>query len=97
VKRAKGLSGEPMGRAHTNPLFDTREYIVEFTDGTTENYFANVIAENMYLQIDAEGPHQYQLLQEIVDHRSDGSAVTRDNGFHISKNGNRVPRPTTKG
>ena len=96
VKRAKGSSGEPLGRAHTNPLFDTREYIVEFTDGTTQNYFANVIAENMYSQIDADG-HQYQLLQEIVDHRSDGSAVTRDNGFHRSKNGNRVPRPTTKG
>ena len=95
VKRAKGSSGEPLGRAHTNPLFDTREYIVEFTDGTTDKYFANVIAENMYSQIDAEG-HQYQLLQEIVDHRSNGSAVTRDNGFHISKNGNRVPRPTTK-
>ncbi|KAI2504684.1 Reverse transcriptase (RNA-dependent DNA polymerase) [Fragilaria crotonensis] len=25
VKRAKGTSGEPIGRAHTNPLFDTRE------------------------------------------------------------------------
>ena len=33
VKRAKGTSGEPIGRAQTNPLFDTREYVVEFTDG----------------------------------------------------------------
>ena len=95
-KHAEGSSGEPLGRAHTNPLFDTREYIVEITDGKTENYFANVIAENVYSQIDAEG-HQYQLLQEIVDHRSDGLGVSRDNGFHISKNGNRVPRPMTKG
>ena len=45
IKRAKGTSGEPIGRAHANPLFDTREYVVEFTDGSTENYFANVIAE----------------------------------------------------
>ena len=50
VKRAKGTSGDPIGRAHSNPLFDTREYVVEFTDGSTENYFANVIAECMYAQ-----------------------------------------------
>ena len=44
VKRAKGTSGKPIGRAHANPLFDTREYVVEFTDGSMENYFPNVIA-----------------------------------------------------
>jgi hypothetical protein len=55
VKRAKGTSGEPIGRAHSNPLFDTREYVVEFTDGSTENYFANVIAKCMYTQVDSEG------------------------------------------
>ena len=39
VKRAKGTSGDPIGRAHSNPLFDTREYVVEFTDGSTEKLF----------------------------------------------------------
>ena len=67
VKRAKGASGEPIGQAHANPLFDTREYVVEFTDGSTDNYFANIIAECMYAQIDAEG-NQYQLLSKIMDH-----------------------------
>ena len=38
VKRAKGTSGEPIGRAHANPLFNTREYVVEFTDGSSKNY-----------------------------------------------------------
>ena len=29
VKRAKGTSGEPIGRVYANPLFDdTREYVV---------------------------------------------------------------------
>ena len=28
-RRAKGILGEPIGRAHTNPLFDTHEYVVE--------------------------------------------------------------------
>ena len=96
VKRAKGTSGEPIGRAHTNPLFDTREYVVEFTDGTTENYFANVVAECMYAQVDSEG-RQFQLLQEITDHKSDNSAISVANGFVTSRNGNRVPKVTTRG
>ena len=96
VKRAKGTSGDPIGRAHTNPLFDTREYVVEFTDGSTENYSANVIAECMYAQVDAEG-NQFQLLDEITDHRSDNLAIRIDDGFVTSQSGNRVPKPTTRG
>jgi hypothetical protein len=34
IKCAKGIGGEPVGGAHANPFFDTREYEVEFTDGT---------------------------------------------------------------
>jgi Reverse transcriptase (RNA-dependent DNA polymerase) len=96
IKRAKGTTGQPIGRSHANPLFDTREYVVEFTDGSTENYFANVIAENMYAQVDDEG-RQYQLLDDIADHRSDGTALRIENGFTVSKNGNRVPKQTTRG
>ena len=96
IKRAKGTTGQPIGRSHANPLFDTREYVVEFTDGSTENYFANVIAENMYAQVDDEG-RQYQLLDDIADHRSDGTALRIGNGFTVSQNGNRVPKQTTRG
>ena len=74
--------------AHSNPLFNTREYVVDLTDGSTENYFANVIAECMYAQVDSEG-NQYQFLSEITDHRSDNSAVPVADGFVISRNGNR--------
>jgi hypothetical protein len=96
IKRAKGTTGQSIGRGHANPLFDTREYVVEFTDGSTENYFANVIAENMYAQVDDEG-RQYQLLDEIADHRSDGTALRIEDGFTVSHNGNRVPKQTTRG
>ena len=81
VKQAKGTHGEPIGCAHNNPLFDTREYVVEFTDaGSSENYFADVIAKCMYAQIDAEG-NQYQLLSEITDHKS---ATLVEDGYTIS-------------
>jgi hypothetical protein len=36
IKCAKGIGGEPVSHAHANPLFDTRVYEVEFTNGTIE-------------------------------------------------------------
>ena len=51
----RGHDGEPIGVAHNNRLFDTREYDVEFTDGSIEKYAANIIAENMFAQVNYEG------------------------------------------
>ena len=33
IKRARGADGQLKGKAHKNPLFDSREYLVEFEDG----------------------------------------------------------------
>jgi hypothetical protein len=96
VKRARDINGNPIGRAHSNPLLDSREYHVEFTDGTQERYAANIIAENMYAQVDEEG-RQFQVLEEIVDHMKDNSAVPISEGYTTSRNGERKPKITTKG
>ena len=69
VKRAKNDAGDPIGRRHANPKMDTREYEVEFIDGTTERYSANIVAENIYSQCNLEG-NQYLVLKEIVDHKA---------------------------
>jgi len=45
LKRSRGQDGQVIGRAHANPLFDTREYDVEFTDGAVDKCAANIIAE----------------------------------------------------
>ena len=43
---------------------------MEFTDGTEENYFGNVIAENIFAQqVDSEG-HQDQVLEDDTQARS---------------------------
>jgi hypothetical protein len=96
VKRAKGEDGNPLGLQHKNPLFDTRSYTVEFPDGSTAEYQANVIAENLFSQSDSEG-RQYMVMNEISDHKKDGRAIQISNGFTISKNGNKVPKQTTIG
>ena len=57
-----------------NPLLDTREYEVEFPDGSIDILSTNTIAENLYSQVDQEG-NSYAVLSGIVDHRKDNSAV----------------------
>ena len=96
IKRARGNDGEPIGRGHNNPMFDTRQYEVEFTDGTREKYQANVIVENMYAQADSEG-NQYLLLDEITDHRKDASAIPISEGTIRNRSGTEKPKVTTRG
>ena len=48
--------GSVIGRAHANPILDTRTYEVEFPDEQTAEMAANVIAQNMYASMcDEEG------------------------------------------
>jgi hypothetical protein len=95
-KCARTEAGSLIGNAHTNPLFDTREYECVFDDGNVERYTANIIAENLYSQCDSEG-RSFLVLQEIVDHSKDNSALSIADGFTESFNGNRVPKKTTRG
>ena len=80
MKRLRGLDGEPIGQLHNNPLFDTWEYEVESTDGSHEKYQVNIIAENMFAQVDSEG-NQNLLLKEITDHKHDNSAIPISDGM----------------
>jgi ribosomal protein L31E len=96
IKCSRGLDDEPIRRAHANPLFDTREYKIKSTDGTREKYQANVIAENMFAQVDTKG-NQFLLLQEITDHKSDNSAIPISEGMIHGANGEPKPKITTRG
>ena len=59
---------------YTNPIFDTQEYTVKFDDQDVTKLTANKITVSMYTQCDPEG-NQYQLLADIVDHRSNDKAL----------------------
>ena len=96
VRRLHNGEGTPKGKRNENPMLDTREYVVEFNDGSLDTLTANQIAENIYSQVDSEG-HHHVLLDEIIDHRKTAAAVSIDDGYIISKNGNKVPRKTTVG
>ena len=48
----------------------------------------------MHSALDSEG-HHYFFITEIIDHRKDDSAVTKENGF--TRNHYNIPKKTTKG
>ncbi len=75
-----------------------------FPDGSTQQYAANVITENMLSQVDDKGHHfqlvdneghHYQLLDYyIIDHRKSGKAVERGADGYVTrtKSGKRKKR-----
>ena len=96
IKCSWGLDGEPIGRVHINPLFDTHKYEIKFTDGLREKYTSNIIAENIFAQVDDEG-HQFQIIDKITDHRKDNSAVPISDGMIRNANGMAKPKKSTRG
>jgi hypothetical protein len=56
-----------IGHSHINPVLDTSLYDVEFDDGRVGTYAANVIAENIFKQVDTDG-RTVVLFDEILDH-----------------------------
>jgi hypothetical protein len=95
IGRKRDSDGNPVGMAHPNPIVDTRVYEVVFHDGHVEEYAANVIAENMYAQVDAEG-NQFTLLQEIIEHRKDDLALNVED-MYVQGTNNPSMKKSTKG
>ena len=67
-----------IGSPNENPYLNTVLYDVEFEDGTCQQYGANIIAENMWRNVDDEGHHS-DTLDSILDLRLKPNAVK--NGF----------------
>ena len=97
VKRQKvDENGFQVGMYHNNPLLDTRAYEVEFNNGTIEILTANIIAKNLLAQVDEEG-HRQLLLDEIINHHTDTTAIRKKNGFIQTPHGNKRRELTTRG
>jgi hypothetical protein len=93
IKRAKGEDGQPLGTRNVNPILDTRMYTVQLSDGSHCELSANIIAENLYAQVNEQG-HQQLIFWEIIGHRTNGEytnemPIKTGSNFHLPK--------TTKG
>jgi hypothetical protein len=96
-RRHDNKSGLPVGTQNANPILDTQQYEVEFPDGTTDTFTANLIAENLYSQIDNEG-RTHQVMREITDPRKNKQALSRDDGFTVSaRSETKSPKITLRG
>ena len=95
TKRACDNDGNPIGRANDNPILDSRQYIVKFEDGMEAELAANVIAQAMYAQCDAEG-NQYVMFDSITDFRRSTTALTYADQ-KSTKNGRTYMRRSTAG
>lgn len=53
--RKRDQVGNPIGIANKNPILDMHVYEVTFPNGHMEEYAVNIIAQNVYSQLDSEG------------------------------------------
>jgi len=97
TRRKRDSDGNLIGHANSNPILDTRVYEVVFPDGNISEYATNVITENIFAMVDDEG-YENALFKAIIDHRCDRNlAVSAQEAWITSHNGNKHPRLTTKG
>ena len=66
VAQSHNAGGNIMGRAHAIPIMDTILYQVEFAGGKIIELTANVIAEPMYIQCNADV--NYNLILDVLGH-----------------------------
>ena len=97
IGQSRDKEWKTIGTFNQNPILNTKVYDVIFPDGSISQYAANIIAENIYSQIDEDG-YRYQLLLKcILDHCKGGRAVPKSEGYVVSKNRNKARKQTTKG
>lgn len=92
MAKVKGNSndadGNIIGNYNDNLFLNTMVYDVEFPDGAIKEYAANIIAENMYAQIDPHG-RSHTILDCILDFKKDSTALSKDDMYITNKSGRR--------
>ena len=61
LRHKHDAEGKLISHSHENPIMDSRIYDVVFSDGEVLAYSTNVIAENLYSQVDDEGHQQVMM------------------------------------
>ena len=64
-----------VGNFDSNSTLNSIIYDLELPDGAVKQYASNVIAENMYSQVDYNG-HSAGTIDVIVDYSKDDTVVT---------------------
>ena len=89
-------NGNVIGRANKNPIFDNREYAVEFKDGEEAEPAVNTIAQSMCTQCDPDG-NQYVMFDSIVNYRRSTTALCCADQKDLKKDNRYFMRRLTAG
>ena len=87
---------KPLGIGTSNPITNTRIYEVDYLDGTVKTLAANVIANNLFSQVDQIG-HRQLLIDQIIDRRKTLELFEEKDAFYSTRNGKLERKETTKG
>ena len=68
-----------VGTANPNPILESREYEVQFSDGSYSNYATNVLIENVHAKVDDHGRTETKM-KGISNHRVNDIAISKSNG-----------------
>ena len=72
--------------ANDDPILDLRMYEVEYCDGYVSAMAANIIAENLFAQVDQEG-NIFLLIEFIMDTGTDGTQTFHQDAIVVTKSG----------
>ena len=96
LRRKRKADGTLVGTSHYNPEHDTREYEIEFEDGSSASYTTNIIMENLWSQTDSDGRFG-KLFKGISSHRKNDNAISKENAWITMENNVKKRLITTKG
>ena len=81
-------NGNTVGKYNDNPLFNSMLYDIELPDGKIKEYSANIIGENMYARVDADG-YVHSMMESILDSKRDSSAIDKEDMYITTESGQR--------
>ncbi len=96
LRRTVHENGHMIGTYYDNPLLNTMVYDCVFPDGATKEYAANIIAENIYNNVEFDG-YASSLSYVIVDHKYSGDVIRMEDKYFVTKTGTKRICQTTKG
>ena len=96
INRKRDQDGNLVGKRSNNHLANTAVYEVEFTSGEIREYMANTLVEAMMADCDEEGK-KHLLLESILDHRKDNTALSKSEGTYKTETGQYRKKRTTRG
>ena len=96
INRKRDSEGNLVGNRSNDYLANTAVYEVEFTSGEIREYMANMLVEAIMADCDEEGK-THLLLESILDHRKDQTALSKSEGIYKTETGQYRKKRTTRG